>query len=207
MARPRKDQAIDIPDRAVSETIRLLESREPEAVTMAEVAAAVGCSAPALYNHFRNRDALLRAVHDAGFARLFDTKLSVAVASGGDAMARLRLGGLAYLRFAADNPALYRLMFSPPPAIAAMPDPFADDPGMTSLVFLKAGIQAAQAEGYLPGRDPDLVAFTMWSAVHGAAALIAAGRIPAATRPVDALLTGTVDTIMGLIADTRRPDG
>ncbi|MEN3162637.1 TetR/AcrR family transcriptional regulator [Tistrella mobilis] len=207
MARPRKDQAIDIPGRAVVETIRLLEERDPMALTMAEVAAAIGCSAPALYNHFRNRDALLRAVHDEGFRRLYDTKLAVAARTAGDAVARLREGGLAYLAFAAEHPALYRLMFAPPPLPDLAGDPFAADPGMTSLTLLRGAVEAVQAEGLLPGRDPGLVAFTLWSAVHGAASLIAAGRAPARGETAAALCRGVVDTIMGLILGNGHPDG
>lgn len=205
MARPRKDEAIDIPRRAIEETVRLLSERDAARITMADVAEAVGCRAPALYNHFRNRDALLRAVHDAGFERLYAEKLGVAARTAGDAFARLREGGLAYIRFALENPALYRVMFDPPPDAGLAENPFETDLGLKLLGFLRAGIVACQSQGYLPGRDPDLVAFTMWSTVHGAASLMIRNRAPAAAADRDALAASTVDLVMAMIAATRTP--
>lgn len=202
MARPRKEEAIDIPARAVAETVGLLAHHDVAAITMADVAAAVGCRAPALYNHFRNKDALLRAVHDAGFVKLYDEKLAVAARTGGDAFARLREGGIAYLRFAAENPALYRLMFNAPPA--GLPgNPFETDIGMRLLGFLRASIVGCQSLGYLPGHDPDLVAFTLWSTVHGAASLTIQNRIPAAIGDQATLNAAIVDAVMAMIEATR----
>jgi len=203
MARPRKDQTIDIAGRAIQETVRLLGERDVNDLTMNEVASAVGCRAPALYNHFRNKNTLLRAVHDAGFQRLYADKLAVAARTGGDAFARLREGGLAYLRFARDNPTLYRLMFDPPPLPELDGNPFARDLGMKSLEFLRAGISACQAEGYLPDRDPALVAFTLWSTVHGAASLLIQNRAPLPVADAEQLIQTTVDTVMDMVASTR----
>ncbi|MBP2311359.1 TetR/AcrR family transcriptional regulator [Azospirillum soli] len=205
MARPRKEEAIDIPARAVTETVRLLAHRDVGSITMADVAAAVGCRAPALYNHFRNKDALLRAVHDAGFEKLYAEKLAVAANTGKDAIARLREGGMAYLRFALENPALYQLMFNAPP-VAGLPDnPFATDIGLRLLGFLRASIAGCQALGYLPGREPDVVAFTLWSTVHGAASLMIGDRVPAGIGDRTALATATVDAVMDMIGATRPP--
>ena len=203
MARPRKEQELNIPRRAIEETVRLLETHRAEELTMADVASAVGCRAPALYNHFRNRNTLLRAVHDAGFERLYADKLAVASRTEGDALARLHEGGVAYLAFALENPALYRLMFDPPPLAGLEGNPFETDIGMKLLAFLRASIAACQSEGFLPGRDPDLMAFTLWSAVHGAALLILNGRIPAAGRSRQEIAAATVDTVMALVAATR----
>ena len=77
MARPRKEQELDIARRAVEETIRLLAVRGDFDVPLSEVAQAVGCTAPALYSHFRNKNALLRAARDEGFRRLYKEKLAV----------------------------------------------------------------------------------------------------------------------------------
>jgi AcrR family transcriptional regulator len=202
MVRPRKDLAIDIRARAITETIRFLEKHDTAELTMAAIAAAVGCRAPALYHYFHNRDALLRAVHDAGFAILYETKLAVAAHAGGNAFMRLREGGIAYLRFAAENPALYKLMFAPPNAAHLDNNPFTDDLGLRSIGFLRQSVLACQADGYLPGFDTDHVAFTLWSTVHGAASLMVQNRAPLAI-PEDRLIAITVDTIMSFVAATR----
>lgn len=185
---------------------------------MQEVAAAVGCRAPALYNHFRNKDDLLRAVHDAGFERLHGEKLASAGRSAASGFERLRAGGIAYVRFALENPSLYRLMFAPPPSGdgSLAGNPFERDLGLKSLALLRASIVACQDEGYLPGQDPDLVAFTLWSVVHGAASLMLQNRSPvtisaanattdATTGADDRLVEQTVDVMMAFVAATRRP--
>jgi AcrR family transcriptional regulator len=201
VVRPRKELAIDIRARAIEETIRFLDKHEAAELTMAAIATAVGCRAPALYHHFHNRDALLRAVHDAGFVMLHETKLAVAARAGGDAFARLRGGGIAYLRFAIENPALYKLMFAPPAVIGLGDNPFTDDLGLRSSIFLRRSVLDCQAAGYLRGYDADHVAFTLWAAVHGAASLMLQSRVPLSL-PQERLIAMTVDTIMSFIGAT-----
>ena len=77
MARPRKAQELDIGRRAVEETIRLIAQRGDFDVPLTEVAQAIGCTAPALYGHFRNKCALLVAMRDEGFNRLYEVKAAV----------------------------------------------------------------------------------------------------------------------------------
>lgn len=202
MARPRKTEAIDIPGLAVEATIRLIAERGDLDVPLTDVARAVGCKAPALYGHFRNKAALLRAVHDAGFARLYRDKLAVAARTRGDAFERLRQGGRAYLRFALDNPVLYRLMSAPPPLLEIGADPLATDAGRQALDFLTESVQACQRDGYLPGADPARYAFTFWAAVHGAALLILQARAPDGRRRRQ-VADDLVDSVMALVAATR----
>ena len=205
MARPRKEDALDIAHRAVEQTIRLLEEAGIAGLSMAKVAAAVGCSAPALYNHFRNKEDLLRAAHDAGFERLYATKLAVARDAAGDPLARLRLGGRAYLDFALENPALYALMFSPDAAAALRDNPFQGDLGRKSLDHLTAAVAACQRAGLLPGQEAQTVAFTLWSTVHGAASLMLQNRAPASATDRDRLADALVDTVMAMIAASPPP--
>ncbi|APZ53253.1 TetR/AcrR family transcriptional regulator [Salipiger abyssi] len=206
MARPRKTQQIDIRTRAIAETIRLLDEKAATAITLSEVATAVGCRAPALYTHFANKDALLRAVHDAGFRMMLEEKLALAAHHDGDAFARLREGGHAYLRFAFERSGLYRLMFSPPPLVVTDESPFATDAGAACLAALRAAVRGCQAEGYLPAEDDAQTAFTLWSAVHGAASLVLQDRAPVADQAgARAAAMATVDMLMGFISATRRP--
>lgn len=204
MARPRKSQQIDIRARAVEETIRLLDDKPAAAITLADVAAAVGCRAPALYTHFTNKDALLRAVHDAGFQLLLKEKLALAARHEGEAFARLREGGHAYLHFAFERPGLYRLMFTPPPLATSDSNAFTTDAGAGCLAALRGAVRGCQAEGYLPGADDAQIAFTLWSAVHGAATLVLQNRAPiTGAAPAQEAAMATVDTLMSFIRVTR----
>lgn len=127
MARPRKAQELDIGRRAVEESIRLVAQRGDFDVPLAAVAQAIGCTAPALYGHFRNKCALLRAVRDEGFNRLYEVKAAVSERMPADPFGYLREGSYAYVRFALDNPTLYQLMFSPPPRLGVSDDPWSSE--------------------------------------------------------------------------------
>lgn len=205
MARPRKDRQIDVPTRAIEATIRLLDEREAAAITLADVAAAVGCKAPALYAYFTGKDALLRAVHDEGFRLMFEEKRDVAKRNADDALTRLREGGIAYLRFAFERPGLYRLMFSPPATDQLAQSPFASDPGAQCLAVLHEAIAACRTEGYLPEADPMRMAFVLWSTVHGAASLVLQGRAPihpGGDPAAEAI--AAVDALISFVRTTRR---
>ncbi|MDQ2101268.1 TetR/AcrR family transcriptional regulator [Azospirillum isscasi] len=219
MVRPRNDERIDIRSRAVEAAARLFVERGTERVTLQDIAADVGCRAPALYRYFPNKEALLLEVHDEGFRRLYAFKADAGRAAGGDAVARLRLGGLAYIRFALENPNLYELMFNdrgPHRRLeelrASRSEGAADgteDMAQRCLRFLETSIRDCQAAGYLQGLDTETAAFTFWSAVHGAASLALRGRGPFDVSRVDATVAQravvqTVETMMALVAASRR---
>ncbi|PWC14875.1 TetR family transcriptional regulator [Brenneria roseae subsp. americana] len=203
MSRPRKDQQLDIPGQAIRETIRLLDERDAQVITLADVAAAVGCRAPALYAYFAGKDALLIAVHNEGFRILLQEKLAVANKNASDPLNQLCEGGLTYLRFAFERPGLYRLMFSPPLVKGLSSDPFATDPGAECLTILRSAVTACQKKGYLSGMDAAHIAFVLWSAVHGAASLLLQGRAPAQTKPDTKAAASVVNSIMSFIQLTR----
>lgn len=206
MARPRNVERIDIEAEAVAAVVRLLDDGVVYGageITLSQVAEAVGCRAPALYGHFRNRDDLLRRAHDAGFAMLYaDKQIAAAATAGQPAVARLRAGGVAYVRFAVAHPGLYRLMFAPPPLAIVVGNPFESDVGRRCLDFLAESVAACQREGMLTGFSTERLAFVLWSAVHGAASLILQNRAPLASHrpPADETMARmAVDTVMDLI--------
>ncbi|MBP2293441.1 TetR/AcrR family transcriptional regulator [Azospirillum rugosum] len=210
MVRPRKDERIDIKTRAVESAARLFVERGTDAVTMQDIAAEVGCRAPALYRYFPNKEALLLAVHDDGFRRLYAHKAAAGRTAGDDAYERLRLGGLAYVRFALENPNLYELMFIERGpflrlnALRAAGNAEAEDIGQRSLEFLKTSILACQKSGYLEGLDPDAAAFTFWSVVHGAVSLALRRRGPFHAVEPERIVAQAVETMMALVARTSR---
>lgn len=203
MSRPRKEQQLDIPGQAIKETIRLLDERDAQTITLSDVAAAVGCRAPALYAYFAGKDALLVAVHNEGFRILLQEKLAVASKNSSDPLNQLYEGGLTYLRFAFEHPGLYRLMFSPPLVKGLSQNPFATDPGAECLNVLQSAVTACQIKGYLPGMDAAHIAFILWSTVHGAASLYLQGRAPTQTSPDAQAISSIVDTVISFIQLTR----
>ena len=63
-------------EKFVIEALRLFSEKGYEAVSVAEIASAVGCSAPALYKHYKSKKQLLEAVIEAS-NRGFETQMEV----------------------------------------------------------------------------------------------------------------------------------
>jgi len=201
MARPRKEQELDIPRRAVEETIRLLAQQGDFGVPLTAVAQAVGCTAPALYGHFRNKNALLRAVREEGFGRLYCEKFAIFEQTRGDPLGYLRDGTYAYARFALDNPTLYRLMFLPPQTLGASDDPWSSKAGRQILCLLLTALRLCQERGYLPGADPQRYGFMFWSTIHGAVSLNLQNRRLDPAEKWDSTQS-VIDSLMEMIAAT-----
>src|SRR6476619_7669930 len=114
----------DLRAAAIEAGLQLLEDREADDLGLREVARAVGVSATALYRHFPDKAALLRALAEAGLAQLAAAQRQAAAEAGGGA-AGFGATGRAYVRFALDHPALFRLIFSAGQGAA---DPFGRPP-------------------------------------------------------------------------------
>jgi AcrR family transcriptional regulator len=70
-------------------------------------------TAPTLYHHFGDKDGLLAAVVDFGWAAFLESKRTVAAVVHGHVAEDIRAGWDNHLDFARENPNFYRLMWSP----------------------------------------------------------------------------------------------
>ena len=144
----------------------LMETGHAKAVSIRSVARRVGVTSPSIYLHFIDKDGLLDAVCARYFERL-DQVMQQVARDQPSTIDRLRAQGLAYVRFAFENPELYR--------IATMGEgrPGSDvDTTLNSSAFvhMRASIEALMEEGvYQPG-DPTMAALELWTVAHGVAA-------------------------------------
>ncbi|MGY1747087.1 TetR/AcrR family transcriptional regulator [Blastococcus sp. SYSU D00695] len=157
-----------VPGRLREELLRaaaaLLErTGAEEAVTLRAVAREAGVSAPAVYGHFADLDALLDAVADDGFARLRADVLA-AVTPLDDPVERLVAGCRAYVEAGLAAPARYRAMFGP-----------RRQRGAGAFAVLVDGVAACAAAGRSASTDPAADAALLWTALHGAVTLRTAG--------------------------------
>lgn len=128
----------------------------------------VGVSATALYRHFPDKEALLDALAEEGLRRLGAVQAQAWLKAGGS-VAGFKATGIAYVRFAHEEPALFRLSFTR--QMADRSD--GGDGGDVAYNLLRAGVEEA-----LPGGDdPDAAALHVWALVHGLAMLVLDGRI------------------------------
>ena len=130
----------------------------------------VGVSATALYRHFPDKEALLDALADEGLRRLGALQAQAWLKAGGGKAGFLATG-VAYVRFAHEDPAIFRLSFT-----RQMPERYREagtDGGETAFNLLRVGVSQA-----LPQLEaPDVAALHAWSLVHGLAMLILDRRI------------------------------
>ena len=188
---------------------RLVAEKGLAALTLRELARAAGVSHAAPYHHFPSRTALLDALAEEGFAGLDramgeakagpatgeqaaeaatpgpgDPRASPAEpgqtprpVEGAEVMVRL---GRAYVDFACAHPEQLQVMFRPrhhesegppPPALVEI--------GAQAYGHLADAVRVCQAQGLAPAGDPDELALSAWSLVHGFASLWSQGQLGA----------------------------
>jgi AcrR family transcriptional regulator len=157
-----------------------------EGLSIRHLAANLGVTPAAVYRHFAGREDLLAEVARIGFDRLgqrFQSVIEIATPPQDKAEAIDRLTRLAgaYLQFADDYPALWRLMFGAQGEVyRAAPNPR----GRTSSYeYLPAALLGLHRTGVIDAPPSELDALFAWSAIHGVATL-RSGRIPAALAPI-----------------------
>ncbi|MGB8601260.1 MAG: TetR/AcrR family transcriptional regulator [Rhizomicrobium sp.] len=155
---------------------RLFVEKGLAGVTMRELAAALGVSAMTPYRYFRNKEEILATVRAQAFNQLADD-LAVANQAARSNLDRLNALHKAYLHFALENPNRYKLMLDQGEDDAeAYPElGQAQDRCSHWLTDYVGGLVAS---GYLNG-NPRVIAYTLWSSMHGAIALRFAGKLDA----------------------------
>ncbi|MFC8451010.1 TetR/AcrR family transcriptional regulator [Kitasatospora sp. NPDC057223] len=99
-------------ERIIAAATRLLVDGGREAVSTRAVSAAAGVQAPAIYRLFGDKQGLLDAVAEHGFATHLGTKAGLEPT--GDPVEDLRIGWTLNLEFGLASPALYTLMYAEP---------------------------------------------------------------------------------------------
>jgi AcrR family transcriptional regulator len=155
-------------DRLCNVAEALFAAHGPDGVTMRELAAALGVSQMTAYRYFKDRDAILAAVRTRAFNRF-----AAAMELAGREPVRMRRNprtpGNAYLDFALQNPAAYRLMFDvSQPTFVEYPELLAAME--RARLTMGDGLRRLAAQGRFGG-DVALTAHIFWSAMHGAVML------------------------------------
>jgi AcrR family transcriptional regulator len=148
------------------------------ALSMREVARRAGVSHQAPYHYFTDREAILAELAGDGFDRLYDYMVSAVGLARKERAEKNRALGEAYIRFALNNPEVFRLMFRVEMCdLTRYPDAKAKADRCFQLVAdtLGAGANASTASDKT---SPDLVpVIAAWSAAHGLATLMLEGKL------------------------------
>lgn len=153
--------------RAVDRLVGDDERFRPKALALREVAREAGISAPAIYQHFANKEELIEAAVTEGFELLTESMRLAGNDCGDDAKATdiLAAQARAYCKFADRHRGFFRLMFTS----AALIEHAADAPEAVealSAQWAKAS-SGLREQGVATQLPPDQLAMFIWSAVHG----------------------------------------
>src|SRR3954470_912857 len=153
----------------------LAETGSEEAVSIRAVADRVGVTPPSIYLHFADKDALLDAVCVEAFTDMHEIMAKAAAGAQDDPVSALAAQGRAYVACARSRPEHYRLMFMRRPGHDLEMPTEAEITATAGLSTVIDTLRIAQQKGVIAQHDdPVRVALTLWSAVHGIAALLIA---------------------------------
>jgi AcrR family transcriptional regulator len=170
-ARARRGEGDKLRDQILEAASRLLiETGDEDAVSIREVAEAVGVTPPSIYRHFADKNELIFAICERYFDEL-DRLTNQAARGTDDPIESLMLRGRAYVRFGLDNPEPYRVIFMRKPSDTPLPWQVDKILNASAFGHLLEDVRTAIAAGLIEG-DPMLVSISLWTAVHGLTSLL-----------------------------------
>ncbi|MFE3193150.1 TetR/AcrR family transcriptional regulator [Nocardia sp. NPDC059240] len=186
----------DLPATLLRAAIELLEADGAAGLSLRAVARHAGVSTAAPYRHYADREALLSAVAAVGYRELAAQLLAAHPSpTTPDDLATI---AIAYIRFALDRPALFRVMFAEP-CNPADPDRVAATEAISA--YVKMIVQQS-----FPTVDPDNLATAVWALVHGLAFLHMDGKLDNSSPELVATQTrAAIHALIAAAATVREP--
>ncbi len=197
------DDVLQFQDRLCDAAERLFVTHGPDAVTIRQLAAAIGVSPMTPYRYFKDKDAILAAVRARAFDRHAQALEAAYQAPATGPVERAANVSAAYVRFAFEHPQAYKLMFDiTQPGAENYPDLIRA--GERSRATMTRHIRDLTAAGLIAG-DPDLIGHMYWAAMHGPIMLQLScmlGPSLSAERLIDALAGAITQSIVARPAKT-----
>jgi AcrR family transcriptional regulator len=166
----------DFRERLCAAAERLFAEKGPDAVTMRQLASALGVSPMTPYRYFRDKEDILAAVRTGGFNQ-FAEALEKARAGASSVRSKGAAVGDAYVSFAFEHPHTYKLMFDlHQPVDGDYPELV--EAGRRAHATMTDWVKDLIDAGVLAG-DPNEIGAMFWASTHGLVVLEMAGRLPA----------------------------
>jgi AcrR family transcriptional regulator len=162
-----KQEMIDL---ILNESMKLIIDEGYANITMRKIADKIEYSPTTIYLYFKDKSEILYSLLNIAFDKFYEAQLSVQNIP--DPKERLLAHGLAYVKFATENPHYYDIMFILKEPTESMNCPDDWKSSTRTYDILKDNIKQCIETGYLAEADIEVLAFTLWSQVHGIASLI-----------------------------------
>jgi AcrR family transcriptional regulator len=179
----------------VNTALTMVEREGIGSITLRELTKRLGTSRSALYRHFDSKEALMHEVIIAGFER-FDQAIEPTLHQKEfSVLERLNNMGRAYINFAVENPAIYRMIFGHEfKDVREDNCDINDDTKANGFHALVTLLLEGQEQGLFKKEDPILQANVVWSMIHGLSNLLIDGHLHVKDN-LDAIYTAGVQTL------------
>jgi AcrR family transcriptional regulator len=148
-----------------------------EGFSMRKLAKCVGCTAPALYRHYENKEEVMQEVVTEAF-RLFAQYLYRSL-EGRTPQERFLMAGQAYVDFALEQPALYEVLYVPVDLLGIRRgEGNSSDQACAVGQFWTDRVREMMDGGFLKAGDPEQVSLTLWAQGHGMVSIYHRGLLP-----------------------------
>jgi AcrR family transcriptional regulator len=158
----------DLREALIAATRRLVIERGAENFTLADACRVAGVTTAAPYRHFRSKQQVLEEIASRGFDELRAKAMAVVAEKGPGTLEAIVAMGQAYVAFAVDETAVFRLMFGQDPALKKA-EPVSGT-GHECFAHLIEQITLYCQRNRVRG-DALEIALRLWTFVHGAASL------------------------------------
>jgi len=159
----------DLRQALIDASRQLLVEKGAENFSLADACRVAGVSTAAPYKHFRDKLEILEAIVEQGFDEMSARSMAAVKSKGEGTLEAMIAMGQAYLAFATEETAVFRLMFGHNRAIKRAPEVEATGRACFSNVIEQVAVYCAHngVEG-----DAKTIALELWTFVHGAACLV-----------------------------------
>lgn len=147
-----------------------------EATSIRAIAEKIEYSPATIYLYFKDKNEIVHALHRDGFQLLVKYLETLNVVS--HPLERLKGMGRAYIQFAMQNPDIYQLLFIMKEPLKHVANCYEEwDEGDRAFDILLRTVEDCQKEGYLVGPNKEMLAFMIWSTMHGMCSLRTSGHL------------------------------
>ncbi len=167
----------------IEAALRLVERKGLRGFSMREAAREAGVAPSAPYRHFEDKSALMTAVAEVALREL-SARSDLAIAQAGPSpLAQFRAAGIAYVRFAGEQPSHFLVLHDPEYADRSRSELIASYLARNNQQFREI-LQGAHEDGELRG-SRELVELTASTLMYGLARRIVDGQFDTPLTPED----------------------
>lgn len=194
----------DLKKEILSAAKELFTEKGYEATSIRAIAERIEYSPATIYLYYKDKNEIVHALHQEGFKLLVGHFQVLANVS--QPFERLKAMGRAYIQFALQNPDVYKLIFIMEEPLQHVQNCFEEwNEGDRAFDILLKTVDECQQEGYFTGLNKEMLAFTIWSTMHGLCSLRTSGHlghvglIRNSDINIDLLMTQTFETYISML--------